>query len=410
MSAGKIILIVFVAVSALGALVFKYRDRLLPGTKVPDSIALPAELKLPPLAALTDSQKQAVTKAAQDVCAVINENRMSEIQRFFDYDEFLDRALSGFELPGGKLTGLKQGALSGLKLNEGGLLRETAGSKVRFASLRDINGAGGALIRVCPADGGIVFFYLMPRFTAGRVRFVDLYSVTDGCFTTENARDVMIPMLGSSSGYLARGGGKAMQEGMKRVNAARQSGDMKALTAACLALPPEMRERGSIRSLYLQALMSGDDSAAYQKELERIQRDEPESMSNSSKLIDLYIMKKQWPLAAAAALKLDAAVGGDAFIKSLAGMCQAWAGEFNESEKLLHTAAAMEPDLSETLSYRMHLECARGDFAAMIKTFDQLKEKFDLDATPEGMVEDYPAFQKFLESDEYKGWKAKQPQ
>ena len=46
----------------------------------------------------------------------------------------------------------------------------------------------------------------------------------------------------------------------------------------------------------------------------------------------------------------------------------------------------------------------------MIKTFDQLKEKFDLDATPEGMVEDYPAFQKFLESDEYKGWKAKQPQ
>lgn len=401
MSAGKIAVLLIAVVVVLASLSGMFRDRLGLTSQVPKSMTLPPEVVLPPLSALNDAQKEAIAKLAQTVCSEISEHRKDQLKSRVEIEGLLSRILAGFHMSSDMESGFRKGLRQAVLSQEGGIFAEAAGGKARFLRLADVRGQGGALVRILQKQGGVAYFYLMPLITGGPIRFVDLYVMATGTFTSENMRDVMIPMLsaeGADTGELTAA--------MSRIKTAKDSGNAKAVISACESLPPNLRNRPAMRMVYVQALMDSGDEAAYLKELQRIEREEPDSISTTFKLLDLYALKKNWQEAAASGLRVDKSIGGDAYLKALSATCLANAGQLDEAGNLFDEAEAMEPDLPEVVIFRLHLDRCRKDYPALVKKLDRLKETFSL--LPAAFVEQQPDFEAFVQSDEYKQWKSRQ--
>ena len=403
MSPGKIAALVLAIVVGLGVIGSKL-DLFGKKFTIPETAALSEAMKLPALASFTPEQRKATEKLAVDLCTAMRDSNNGDMIALQDFDGLLERTFSGFQFAAAERIKIAEGAKESLSGRKGGILDGTLGGNGAFLRLADIHGQGAALIRVMTPQGAIVLAYLMPKFTGSEARLVDVFLLATGTFISETMRDVMIPMIGSlkKSGM---GNYNTMLEASQKLMKARQSGDNEKVITTCESLPPELRKRPAFRTVYLEALMNREDTAAYQRELVRILREEPDSVTTSFKLMDLYLLKKNWSEAAAAALKVEEFVGGEGYLRAMAGMCLSWAGDFEEAARLFDDAEKMEPEMVEVLSFRLHLDCARGDFPAMVRGMEKMKEKFSRQPTPELLVADYPKFQEFIDSAEYKQWK-----
>ena len=148
-------------------------------------------------------------------------------------------------------------------------------------------------------------------------------------------------------------------------------------------------------------------SLSNKMDLERIQREDAGNPTTTFKLLDLHILKKDWKAAADAGSELSQVIGGDCYLDAMTGMCLAYDGRYEEAEKLFDAAEQAEPELTSVLIYRIHLDCARKDYAGVVKTLDRLKQK-GMQPTLQEMVAQFPAVQTFLESAEYKAWQEAQ--
>lgn len=405
MSSGKIAVTILAVVIGIGVVanrmdMFKSRR-----VDVPESAALPESQKLPALATLTPAQKTALETLGRETCTAIAESDQKKLLALHNLDGLFNRTLQGFSIPAAERAGFLTSAKGSISSQPGALLRGSFGGSAAFLRLADIQGQAAALIRILTEDGAVMLAYLMPEFAGSKARFIDVYQLSTGCFASESMRDMIIPLLSSAGGDAPQ---MQLIKSVQKVTTARQTGDHTAVIKACESLPVELRKRPTMRMVYLESLMSSGDNAAYERELTRIQREEPDSVATSFKLLDLYMLKKKWKEAATAGLRVDEAAGGDAYLKAMSGMCLSWAEDFEEAEKVFDAAEALDPSLAEVMSFRLHLDCARGDYAALVKNMDKLKEKYSRQATPEGLVENFPKFQEFIDSPEYKAWKEKQ--
>jgi len=401
MNAFKIIALIAAIAAGIAALAWQ-RGLIGRRVEVPATASLPPELKMPALAQFTDKQREQAEQLGRGICQAIKDDDAKTLENLLSTDMLFDRVLHGFEMPGGRRGQLESGAMQGISKRRGGIFAEILGGAAKFLRLRDINGQGAAWLRLQLPDGSFTIACALPDFRGPRARVADLYLLSTGTFTSENMRDMLIPMLGSGPANTG-----ILVDGLEKISEARMRGDFEQVARVIRELPEEHRNRPVMRMLYLQALMSREDMSEYEVELMRIQREEPSNVTTSFKLMDLHVLKAEWSEAAEAALRVDEAAGGDAYVRSMAGMCLAYAGKLDEAEKAFVTARAMDPELAEVLVFRIHLCCARKDYADAVRTIEELEEKFRFEPDLTGMAPMYPALREFMESPEFKSWKEK---
>lgn len=310
--------------------------------------------------------------------------------------------MHGFTFPSDSVKAqFKEGAVRGLSGEKRGLFGGMQGAKVKYLRLRDVDGQGTALLRVQTEDGAVAYAHMLPDFSGSGVKAADMFYTATGTFASENVRDLMIPIFSAINN---RAEGKL--DGLEKLIKSQQGGDMEGVIRQYRSLPPEFKKRAVMRQMYLTALMAREDTAEYESELVRIQKDEPDDVATSFKLFDLYFLKKQWVQAAAAAERVDKDIGGDAWLEAMQAMCLANAGKLEESAAVFESAAKLDPELPEVLIFKIHLHCAANDYAAGVKTLKELQERFDAEPDFNYLGGEFPAIKRFMESDEFKAWRA----
>ena len=348
-----------------------------------------AETPPPPADAVAPGRARALGVAFVAAAEAGDEDALA---RLIDLDALFDAATAGMEIP----PDARRQMVAGFSGTAGGLAEQyaAAGRAGGVRLLGDdgapgVDGPPGALIRLLPESGGLNYAVLYPT-PDGRVG--DMYVFASGERISGTLRRLFGPLLG---------GTEAEKDGAVRLGemtAAARRGDAAAVERIYRTLPEVFKSSRGVQTVRAAAASSGDPEA-YAEVLADIDRRFPADPTMDLLKLDFYAgdADKLVPTLA----RLDAAVGGDPYLRGLLAESLPDVGRGAEALELAEAAVAEEPGLFQAHAGLFATRLTAGDHAGAADVLRTFRDEFDLRFDPAELAGTDPRTAAFVESDAY---------
>ena len=358
-----------------------------------DAIAAGAEQAPPPVAAATDAEAR---RLGERFVAAAESGDANAVAELIDMD-----ALGGHVTAGlGMSERTRREFVDGMRGAKGGLAGQYAaiaegGGSLKFLGVTDRHEVPGALVRLLPPAGGVNYIVLFPT-PGGRVG--DMYVFLTGERISASMRRLTGAGLGGSDAD------RAAMGRLSAMTAAFQRGDGAEALRIYDGLPEGLKGTLAVQVTRMGAAGALDDPAAYAAVMADVDRRFPDDPALDLLKLDAH---GDDPAKKAAALRrLDAAVGGDAFLKGLLAETLPLVGATDEALEVAAAAVAAEPDLAQAQFGLLAARIAAGDQAGAAGVLRTLRDEFDLAFEREVLAGLYPAAPAFVDGPEYAAFAA----
>lgn len=361
----------------------------------------------PPEKPITDEQKQKAMKFAEQVAANINAGKGEAVSAMTDFEGVAMRTFADTDLPFPERAGFKKG-ISG---KPGGLLAQVIGAKVRPLRFHERDGFPAVTIRVLPATGGVNYFDLLLRPDGESFKIIDLYGYLFGSFSSAEARQAMVMMMGQDTNAIARllgvsGGDKKSMELIMNMFRQMSNGDAKSVHHTYELLPEKIQRSRPAFIAHVQALQSLQSDPVFGELYAHTLGTARSVLGNESAmdllLVDLYFFRKDFKGVHECLERVHQQVGDDAYLFHLMGMGAIKDKDYKLATECLKNAEKVEPELMDLVDLRLQVRAANGDFAGVVAEMQRFTKATGAKLTPTVFSE--PVYDDFKRSPEFANW------
>ncbi|MGC1274080.1 MAG: hypothetical protein WBC44_10265 [Planctomycetaceae bacterium] len=332
----------------------------------------------------------------------------------YDWEIIVGRAAGGLDVSDADrrqfLAGVKQGANRQIAQRLTGAVPR--GGRFDFLKTIERDGRRRALCRMITPEGGVEFFEYLPAGSGDDVRIGDAYVYSAGdemstiirrgllSIAAHNNRGLLERLTGAESDLIRHGADVA------KLSEASGRSDWTEVLATYDALPESLRRDKNVLLIAMNAAALSDEGR-YSELIETFREAHPGDPATDLMLIDYNYLRGRLDQSIAALRRLDARVGGDAFVKTMIARMLIEQNKGAEADRVLREAIALENDLEDTHLALVGSAVASGDHAEAVRRYDDLTRLAELDsAAVREALAAYPGSEAFFASKEFAAWEA----
>ena len=281
---------------------------------------------------------------------------------------------------------------------------------VKVLRTRRVEGRTRMLVRAA-GDNGVNYLDMdvTKHPETGALKAADVYIFLSAEDLSTTMRRAMLPHLKRKKGFarLFTEDDVEVKHSKDLLNVARlvRESRMRAAITAFDELPEKLRFRKHLLFMRLNAASSLDDDKEYEKTLDLFRSKHPKDACIDMLSIDYYTMRKDYDAAVACIHRVDAAVGGDPYLKMAEAVLWLAAEQHKKAREAAEAALRAEPELEGLHSTMLDIALAGERFDDAIKHIDELERR-----GTEWSLEAMKASEEwapFLASEEGKAWAEK---
>lgn len=336
--------------------------------------------------------------------------QVQSVSTHFDWNAFAGLALTGLDVSAAEKAGFTRGFTGAVESPNGFLgsitTRMGTGS-VKFIRVRTTPSGKRILLRTLFEDGTTNYIEWVPvQNEAGQLKIVDGYVYISGELLSTTIRRVTVPMLAGKQPTLLQRMSGAEREGVKyiqhvqRMTTALQSGQYQQVLALYEQLPESLKQE---KAVLLQCLMAAQNvgDAEYLTVMETFQKQFPGDVALDFIRLDYLTLKNDLQGVIEALRRLEAAMGGDAYLHSLMALQLLQLGRLPEARLAAEESMRLEPALAMPYQVLVPVSLREQRFEESLRLMKLLFEKTTMEFTD--MATD-PDFAGFIQSPEYAEW------
>jgi hypothetical protein len=350
--------------------------------------------------------------------SAVRKGDLGRFNELVDWDALLSTT-TGIANPSPKLAASRadfvRGALIALRGDSSGfgaqIAAETKLGSYTLLRVQLVDGRRRALFRMITKAGALNYHgYLFDPAHTAPLRAVDCYVFLTGEPLTKTMRRNFLPLVA-----LDRSGIEHLTEGDKEfLSHLSEFGDLARLTHekrfqealnVYKHLPRSLQKSKTILSLRLQAAQSVSEDE-YLQAIDDFRREYPHDAMIDLISLDGYVLRKEFNKAFDAIDRIDKAVGGDPYLKTLRAVFLSLQGKTSAARKFAEQAISEEPTLVNAHFFLITLSLKSRDFATTLKELKTLESKFGVKFKDLTAV---PSYSEFVKSPEYRTWLASHP-
>ena len=165
-------------------------------------------------------------------------------------------------------------------------------------------------------------------------------------------------------------------------------------------LPPSMQKSKSMLALRLQAAQRTSEEE-YLQAIDTFRKEYPGDVMIDLISLDAYVLRQQLDQALEALDRIDKAVGGDPYLKTLHAVILTKEGQPGPAQKFAEQAVTEEPTLLNAHNFLLTLSIQNGDFDTTLRELGTLETQFGIKFRDLATV---PSFAEFVASPQYQIW------
>lgn len=350
-----------------------------------------------------------VKEVMKTVEKAVNDGDMVSLERLFDFDAILDRAIGGDHLPAKQewlfrtrmksSVALSQGVVGGVK-NHGSyrLLKVERGS---------VPGTFKAWFRLATPGG--INYHVYDLATAGEhTRIVDLLIFSLGEPISQTFRRAYLPLFYETEhlqdlqpedrAYLEHVGPVA------RIGKFVQAGDGQAALKVYYSLPRVLRETKQLGVLRLTAAEVADDWEEFELAVESLNELFPQDPTNAFLIIDAFLSFGENEAALKAIDQVEQAVGEDAYLNAWRASAYLAQEDLEKAKSAAQQAHQAEPNQVMPLFLFVYVSLEEKDFEETVRLLTKLREELQY---PLPDLKSLEVYHDFLQSQAYDQWSSK---
>lgn len=305
------------------------------------------------------------------------------MERSFDLEACLDRALDGLNAPSGLEDNFRKGVRESFVPTFTKALSQA--SSVRFLRMRQVDKESRFVFRVVPKEGGVNYFeFVFERTRRNGVRAVDLYNYSLGQKLTYIFRHAFIPIAHAAdsgwSSHLSKKDTEFLEHfqelgTMQMYNAQMRFTDCLAVYAK---LPASLQKEKLFLFPELQAGIQADNGA-FQAAMTRWRETYPGETSIDLVVANLYFAKRNYELAFAALDRFEKTFGADAYLDVLRAQQYKNQDRFDEARACARKATSKNPRMSEGWETLISVGLSKRNYDEVAQVLTEWESKTSID-------------------------------
>lgn len=369
---------------------------------------------LKPPAPLTAAQQEALGQYGQDLADALTDKDAAKVVGMQDGEGLASRAFEKVtDLP--NVAAIRRGFVEGIQKREGGWMWALMEGEVTFLRTRERLGFPAVLVRLKTEEGGVNYIDVLVRPEGAGFKAVDMFNYAFATTASDDARNAIMSLVAKpgGSGLASMFGIPQMDNGvlesLQAINKATQAGDMAEVLRICDALPTAQKTQRTFFVLRLQALMalSSTGSDKVDAEYKQALRAAPGILGQDSTtdllMVDLLFMENDFKGADECLKRVEAIVGGDAYLKFLRANAHVKMEDHEGALALANEAQKADPGMAEAVDVRLAVHLARKDHKAVVTELRHLREAFGATLDRAALADD-GAYKEFLITPEFAAW------
>ncbi len=358
---------------------------------------------------LTDEECLAV---AEEIGQAVRDGDAAAFDRLIDWDLTGERCTAGIDAPEKYrkdfIKGIKQSQVSGKGISNAIVEAVKKGGSYSLIRCHPRENRPWLLFRLLFPESGLNYHDLtLVRRPDGQIKIVDFYVFMSGeMFSQTVRRGYLMSLARLPGGLLDRLSGSERAyvkyfESLGKMNEARQGGQFAEVLKVYETFPPELKTEKSVLLTRIQAAQSLGDDGEYARALEDYRTAYPTDASIDILSIDYYFLKKRYREAIVCIDRLEQAVQGDPYLRTMRAGMLAEQGDLPAASAEIEKALKADPGLIDAYWGLINISLKAKDHDETLKTLRIVRDKFQLDV---GNLAEAPLYKEFVASPQYQVW------
>ncbi len=357
-------------------------------------------------APLTDAEYEAFAKQFE---TLVNARDATAFQAKANWDQLLNRSMTGLSLSPQFTLGFKRGALSAMGANFSGEVMKSMGESghYRFLRLHDAGGEKRLLFRLAPSEGGLNYHDLvLSRGASGQPEIVDFHIAISGELMSETLRGlIVVAAAGQKGSFLQKLTGQysdfeANLPTLNQFQAQKNAGQFAEALATFKRLPQSLQK---VKAFALQrTIIAGNvNEAEYLAAMTDFRQAFPNDACIDFVSIDFHLLRKEFDKALQAIDSVDRSVGGDPYLNLSRVDPLLEQGKFAEARRAADLGVQTEPGMVFPVYTLIGVGLKARDFQVVL---DGLKLAQDKHNATFGDLRTVPEYAEFVKSPQFQEW------
>lgn len=328
------------------------------------------------------------------------------VDRAFDVDAMVDRALQGVEASEASKSGFRKGVKKSFSVGKKIAENLKGEASFKFLRVRTVDGRTRALFRLI-ADGSINFQeFLLEASPGGGARAVDFFTWLNGEWVSESIRRMYVTALASEPGALGKVVGKdndyaANLPKVQRMQALREPGKPEEALKLFASLPASLKKEKCV--LIVRCMAAGDVGGKEAIDaLEAFRKVFPGDASISILSLAPCTAAGRFDQALLAVDELEKALGGDAYLHYQRAEIHFAAGAMDQARAAAAKAIAEEKTLTEPYWVMVTISLKEKKFADTSKWLLVIEKDLGIEIGDVAQIDEY---KEYAASPECKAWR-----
>lgn len=338
--------------------------------------------------------------------------------RLFDPEALIARAVEGIDVSPEIRAKLVESTRT--EVGRTGLTREltqvvSRGGRFDYLKVVERDGAKRALCRTIRDGSGVDFLEFLPASGGPDPRIADVFVYYSGDDLTQTMRRVILPQVARvDQGLVGRLIGAEPdiirhRSELEQMAQKRLAGDWRGVLALYDALPESLRREKHVMMYAIHAASMSNEDDRYMRLVEELREQDPNDPAVDLHAIDVNAIRGDIAAAGDALRRLDALVGGDAFVRTQLALVLQRQGDRAGAERMRTEAVATEPDLIHPHVDLIYAAAASGDYDLAIRRVDEMRRHIPI--TPQKFREEFARLtnggQVLLDSPAFRAWETR---
>lgn len=362
--------------------------------------------------AFTEAQAVALGRQIE---TAMNRKDPSVLDRAFDFDAMLDRAMSRYDVSQKLKDDFRRGAMTGLRKNSFASqvvtsMRNPAG----YQFLRVQRGADGEpqlLFRLVTSDSGLNYHRMLLASTANGLRITDIYIYLLGEQLSDTFRRAFLPLaydaqrgvlgklLGWESDFV-----KNLPK-LQKMQALAKEGKRSDALQLYFELPPTLQRDKTF--LLMRTMFAAEvGNREYEDAMKAYQAAFPNDPSVDLVTLDGYVLNKRYGEAIKAVDRINASVAGDAYLAALRASLYLLDGKPALARQSAQKAVADDPKLADGYWALVAASLAEKNYPETARTLQLIERNLGVRLNDLKGNKQYAGF---VQSPEYQTWMKTRP-
>lgn len=352
----------------------------------------------------TEAAGQAFARSLESTIAV---GDPTVFKNGFDCRTALERALAPIDSPAQMKAEFTKGAAEGCgSFGDQIAALATQGGSYKLLRVRPVGGAPRALFRLIHNDA-VNYHDLVLEDARGKTKVVDIHVYLTGELFSETIRRTYVTALASDESLMSKLSGEQSDfvkhlPKIREMQTRREAKDYAGALKSYYELPRSLqKDRNMLFERFTSASEVGGKE--YDKALAAFRRHHPNDKGLDLVMVDGFFLRKQYDQAISAIDRVDAAVGGDPYLKVLRANVFLEKKEAAKSRALLNDAVKEEPGLSQAWFGLLNLAVMERNHQETTRLLTEIEAAFP--AIRFTAIETTPEFGEYVQTADYRAWK-----